>query len=113
MLNKYTYTYININLFYSKAKIAKKNAIENAKSELEEYQKKLDKNLEIIKKEKVGKENTKERQILLDKLKNIQEEKLKLESQVKILKASDSENYEEMKKNIEVNTKKLLLYCFI
>jgi len=88
--------------FPSKAKIAKQNELNNAKSKLQEYEKKLNKNLEIIKMEKVGKEVTNERQILLDKLKNLETQKLQLENELKKHKNSNPIEYEQMKKNIIV-----------
>jgi len=69
---------------------------------LDEYQKKLDKNLEIIKKEKLGKEITDERQALLNKLKALNEEKSRLESELKKYEDSNPIEYERMKKSIEV-----------
>lgn len=87
---------------YSKAKIAKQNELNNAKSKLQEYEKKLNKNLEIIKMEKVGKEVTNERQILLDKLKNLETQKLQLENELKKHENSNPIEYEQMKKNIIV-----------
>lgn len=86
----------------SKAKIVKRNELVSTKSKLEEYQKKLDKNLEIIKKEKKGKEITDERQALLDKLKIMQEEKTRLENELKKYKDSNPEEYDRMKNNIGV-----------
>jgi len=69
---------------------------------LEEYEKKLGKNLEIIKKEKLGKEITDERQSLLNKLKALNEEKSSLESELKKYEDSNPVEYERMKKSIEV-----------
>ena len=69
---------------------------------MDEYQKKLDKNLEIIKKEKLGKEITDERQALLNKLKALNEEKSRLESELKKYEDSNPVEYERMKKSIEV-----------
>lgn len=69
---------------------------------MDEYQKKLDKNLEIIKKEKLGKEITDERQALFNKLKALDEEKLRLESELKKYEDSNPVEYERMKKSIEV-----------
>lgn len=69
---------------------------------MEEYEKKLDKNLEIIKKEKLGKEITDERQALLNKLKALNEEKSRLESELKKYEDSNPVEYERMKKGIEV-----------
>lgn len=69
---------------------------------MEEYKKKLDKNLEIIKKEKLGKEMTDERQALMDKLKALNEEKSRLESELKKYEDSNPVEYEHMKKSIEV-----------
>jgi len=69
---------------------------------LDDYQKKLDKNLEIIKKEKLGKEITDERQALLNKLKALNEEKSSLESELKKYEDSNPVEYERMKKSIEV-----------
>jgi len=69
---------------------------------LEEYEKKLDKNLEIIKKEKLGKEITDERQALLNKLKALNEEKSRLEGELKKYEDSNPVEYERMKKSIEV-----------
>lgn len=83
-------------------KIAKKNTLDNAKSKLEEFQKKLDKNLEDIKREKSEKEITDERQTLLNKLDALKEEKLHLESELKKHTDSNPADYEHMKKNIEV-----------
>lgn len=76
--------------------------MDNAKTKLDEYQKKLDKNLEIIKKEKLGKEITDERQALLNKLKALNEEKSSLESELKKYEDSNPVEYERMKKSIEV-----------
>jgi len=76
--------------------------LDNAKTKLDEYQKKLDKNLEIIKKEKLGKEITDERQALLNKLKALNEEKSSLESELKKYEDSNPVEYERMKKSIEV-----------
>lgn len=76
--------------------------MDNAKTKLDEYQKKLDKNLEIIKKEKLGKEITDERQALLNKLKTLNEEKSRLESELKKYGDSNPAEYERMKKSIEV-----------
>lgn len=87
---------------FSKAKIAKKNALDKAKTQLDEYQKKLNKNLEIIEKEKVGKEVTDERKTLLDKLKDLEDEKLKLDNELKKYKDSNPAEHERMKKSIEV-----------
>jgi len=92
---------------FSKAKIAKKNALDNAKSKLEEYEKKLNKNLEIIKKEKIGKEITDERQALLNKLKALEEEKSQLDNKLKKFKDSNPAEYERMKKSIIVCKPKL------
>jgi len=92
---------------YSKAKIAKKNELDNTKSKLEEYEKKLNKNLEIIKKEKIGKEITDERQALLNKLKALEEEKLQLENELKKFKDSNPVEYERMKRSIIVRKPKL------
>lgn len=82
--------------------MAKKNVLDNAKTKLEEYEKKLNKNLEIIKKEKLGKEITDERQALLNKLKALNEEKSCLESELKKYEDSNPVEYERMKKSIEV-----------
>lgn len=96
----------------SKAKISKKNALDNAKLQLNEYQKKLNKNLEVIKKEKVGKEVTDERKTLLDKLKDLEDEKLKLDNELKKYKESNPEEYERMKKNIVVCKAQPELYFY-
>jgi len=69
---------------------------------LDEYEKKLKLNLEIIEKEKVGKEITDERRALLNKLKTLDEEKLHLESELKKYEDSNPVEYERMKKSIEV-----------
>lgn len=69
---------------------------------MEEYEKKLDKNIEIIKKEKLGKEITDERQSLLNKLKALNEEKSRLEIELKKYEDSNPVEYERMKKSIEV-----------
>jgi chromosome segregation ATPase len=87
---------------YSKTKISKKNALDNAKMQLDEYQKKLNKNLEIIEKEKVGKDVTNERKTLLDKIKDLEEEKLKLDNELKKYQDSNPAEYERMKKSIVV-----------
>lgn len=87
---------------FSKAKISKKNALDKAKLHFVEYQKKLNKNLEIIKKEKVGKEVIDERKIILDKLKDLEEEKQKLDNELKKYKDSNPLEYERMKKSIAV-----------
>lgn len=76
--------------------------MENTKSKLAEYEKKLNKNLDIIKREKVGKENTDERQALLVKLKVLEEEKLQLEDELRKYKDSNPEDFDRMKKNITV-----------
>jgi len=52
--------------------------------------------------EKVGKEVTNERQILLDKLKNLETQKLQLENELKKHENSNPIEYEQMKKNIIV-----------
>ncbi|XP_025419130.1 meiotic nuclear division protein 1 homolog [Sipha flava] len=88
--------------FPSKTKISKKNALDNAKMQLDEYQKKLNKNLEIIEKEKVGKDVTNERKTLLDKIKDLEEEKLKLDNELKKYQDSNPAEYERMKKSIVV-----------
>lgn len=96
--------FLNLLIYtYSKAKIAKKNMLDNAKSKLDEYEKKLSKNMDVIKKEKIGKEVSDKRQILLDKLKTLEEEKLKLNSELKKLEGSNPAEYEHMKKSIEVS----------
>lgn len=76
--------------------------LDNVKTKLEEYEKKLNKNLEIIKKEKVVKEITDERQALLDKLKTLDEEKSRLENELKKYEDSNPVEYERMKKSIGV-----------
>lgn len=81
--------------------------MDNAKSKLNEYEKKLNNNLEIIKKERVGKEITDEKQKLMDKLKVIEEKKLQLESELKKYEKSNSVEYDHMKKNIKVRKTKL------
>ncbi|XP_050427152.1 meiotic nuclear division protein 1 homolog [Adelges cooleyi] len=88
--------------FPSKAKSAKMTTLNNAKVKLEEYQKKLNRNLEIINKEKVGKEDSDSRKVLLDKLKALQDEKLSLELEIKKFKDSDPAEIERMKNNIGV-----------
>jgi len=84
--------------------------LDNAKTKLDDYQKKLDKNLEIIKKEKLGKEITDERQALLNKLKALNEEKSSLESELKKYEDSNPVEYERMKKSIEVRKWSMLDY---
>lgn len=84
--------------------------MDNVKSKLNEYEKKLNKNLEIIEKEKVGKEISDKRQVLVDKLKTLEEEKSQLDAELKKYEGSNPVEYEQMKKNIEVCTLKLLLY---
>lgn len=69
---------------------------------MDEFEKKLKLNLEIIEKEKVGKEITDERQALLNKLKALDEEKSRLESELKKYEDSNPVEYERMKKSIEV-----------
>jgi len=69
---------------------------------LNEYEKKLKLNLEIIEKEKVGKEITDERRALLNKLKALDEEKSHLESELKKYEDSNPVEYERIKKSIEV-----------
>jgi len=69
---------------------------------LDEYEKKLKLNLEIIEKEKVGKEITDERRALLNKLKALDEEKSHLESELKKYEDSNPVEYERIKKSIEV-----------
>lgn len=83
-------------------KIAKINMLDNAKAKLEEYQKRLDTNLENIKREKSEKEITDERQTLLNKLTALEEEKSHLERELKKHTDSNSAEYEHMKKNIIV-----------
>lgn len=87
--------------FPSKAKISKKNVLNNTKTKLDEYEKKLKLNLEIIEKEKVGKEITDERRALLNKLKTLDEEKSHLESELKKYEDSNPVEYERIKKSIE------------
>jgi len=79
---------------------------------LVEYEKKLNKNLEIIEKEKVGKEITDDRQALLNKLKALNEEKSRLKSELKKYEDSNPADYERMKKNIEVCKCLLSDYCY-
>lgn len=69
---------------------------------MDEYEKKLKLNLEIIEKEKVGKEITDERRALLNKLKALDEEKSHLESELKKYEDSNPVEYERIKKSIEV-----------
>lgn len=69
---------------------------------MNEYQKKLKNNLEVIDKVKVGKEITEEREILLNKLKVLEEEKSQLEGELKKYKDSNPEEYERMIKGIVV-----------
>lgn len=76
--------------------------MDKAKSKLNEYEKKLNNNLEILKKERVGKEITDEKQTLLDKLKVLEEKKLQLESELKKHEKSNSVEYDHMKKSIKV-----------
>jgi len=80
---------------------------------LDEYQKKLDKNLEIIKKEKLGKEITDERRALFSKLKTLNEEKLRLESELKKFEDSNPVEYERMKKSIEVCKRSISDYHYL
>lgn len=87
---------------YSKTKIAKKNTLDKAKSKLNEYEKKLNNNLETLKKERAGKETTDEKQTLLDKLKVLEEKKLQLENELKKHEKSNSVEYDHMKKSIKV-----------
>lgn len=77
---------------------------------MDEYEKKLNKNLEMIKKEKVGKEISDERQVLLDKVKTLEKEKSQLEAELKKHDEFNPVEYEKMKKNIEVRKLILLLY---
>lgn len=58
--------------------------------------------MEIIKKEKIGKEITGERQALLSKLEALEEEKSQLDNELKKIKDFSSTDYEHMKKNIVV-----------
>ncbi|XP_060839414.1 meiotic nuclear division protein 1 homolog [Rhopalosiphum padi] len=88
--------------FPSKAKMSKKNVLDNTKTKLDEYEKKFKQNLEIIEKEKVGKEITDERQALLNKLKALNEEKLRVESELKKYEDSNPVDIECMKKSIQV-----------
>lgn len=88
---------------YSKTKIAKKNALDKAKSKLNEHEKKLNNNLEMLKKERIGKETTDEKQTLLDKLKVLEEKKFQLESELKKHEKSNSVEYDHMKKSIKVS----------
>jgi len=88
--------------FPGKSKIAKKTALDNTKSKLEEYERKLNKNLEIIMKEKVGKEITDERQALLSKLETLEVEKSRLNDELKKFKDFSLAEYEQMKKSIIV-----------
>lgn len=76
--------------------------MKNTKTKLDEYEKKLKLNLEIIEKEKVGKEITDERRALLNKLKALDEEKSHLESELKKYEDSNPVEYERIKKSIEV-----------
>lgn len=76
--------------------------LDNAKLKLNEYENKLNKNLEIIKKEKIGKEISEERQALLNKLKALEDEQLQLEKELKKYEDSNPVEYEHIKKNIEV-----------
>lgn len=76
--------------------------LDNAKSKLNEYENKLNKNEEIIKKEKVGKEMSDERQAILNKLKVLEDEQLQLEKELKKYEDSSPIEYEHMKKSIEV-----------
>lgn len=87
--------------------------LENAKSKLNEYENKLNKNLEIIKKEKEGKEISDERQTLLNKLKVLEVEQSKLESELKKYENSNPVEYENMKKSIVVRNPKfsIILKC--
>jgi len=87
---------------YSKAKFAKKNELDNAKSKLEEYERKLNINLEVIKQEMVGKEITDKRQALLNKLAILEEKKSQLDDELKKFKDSNPAEYERLSKNIIV-----------
>ena len=69
---------------------------------MDEYEKKFKQNLEIIEKEKVGKEITDERQALLNKLKALDEEKLRVESELKKYEDSNPLDIEYMKESIQV-----------
>lgn len=80
--------------------------LDTAKSKLNEYENKLNKNLEIIKKEKIGKEISDERQTLLNKLKALEDEQLQLEKELKKYENSNPIEYEHMKKNIVVRNEK-------
>lgn len=80
--------------------------LDNAKSKLSEYENKLNKNLEIIKKEKIGKEISDERQSLLNKLKALEDEQLQLEKELKKYENSNPIEYEHMKKSIVVSNQK-------
>lgn len=76
--------------------------MDKAKSKLNEHEKKLNNNLEMLKKERIGKETTDEKQTLLDKLKVLEEKKFQLESELKKHEKSNSVEYDHMKKSIKV-----------
>ncbi|VVC41465.1 Winged helix-turn-helix DNA-binding domain,Meiotic nuclear division protein 1 [Cinara cedri] len=88
--------------FPSKTKIAKKNQLDNARSKLDEYQKKLDKNMEVIKREKLENSNKHEKQALLDKLEVLEKEKLLLDNELRKHKDSNPVEYEQMKNSIKM-----------
>lgn len=69
---------------------------------MNEYQKKLKNNLEVIEKAKIGKEITDKRENLLDKLKILEQEKLQLNEELKKYKDSNPAEFERMNKSILV-----------
>lgn len=81
---------------------------------LDQYEKKLSANLEIIIKEKARIKITDNRSDLLNELDALEKEKSKLESELKKYKDSNPVEYERTKKNIEVNkTQKFFPIHFI
>ncbi|XP_050525906.1 meiotic nuclear division protein 1 homolog isoform X2 [Daktulosphaira vitifoliae] len=88
--------------FPSKAKAAKIANLNNAKAKLEEYKRKLDENLDFLKRERIGKEDSNERTDLLKKLKVLQDEKSKLDMEVNKYKDLNADDFEKMLKNIDI-----------